>query len=130
VKAAVFHEPGDIRVEDVPDPKIEQPTDAIVRITRIAICGSDLWFYRGHRDYKPGWRTGHEPMGIVEDVGGEVWSLEAGDRVLPPSPSATGPASSADRGCTPPAYMGMSGPPSTTGPRGRPSAPLRPTARS
>ena len=84
MRAAVFHEPGDIRVEDVPDPSIEEPTDAVVRITRTAICGSDLWFYRGHRDYEPGWRTGHEPMGVVEDVGSEVRSVEAGDRVLAP----------------------------------------------
>jgi len=84
MKAAVFHEPGDIRVETVPDPTIEAPTDAIVRITRTAICGSDLWFYRGRRDYKPGWRTGHEPMGIVEDTGSEVRSVEAGDHVLAP----------------------------------------------
>jgi threonine dehydrogenase-like Zn-dependent dehydrogenase len=84
MKAAVFHEPGDIRVEDVPDPSIEAPTDAIVRITRTAICGSDLWFYRGHRDYEPGWRVGHEPMGVVEDVGSEVRSVEPGDRVLAP----------------------------------------------
>ncbi|MCS3938825.1 threonine dehydrogenase-like Zn-dependent dehydrogenase [Salinibacter ruber] len=84
MRAAVFHEPGDIRVEDVPDPSIEAPTDAILRITRTAICGSDLWFYRGHRDYEAGWRTGHEPMGVVEDVGSEVRSLEPGDRVLAP----------------------------------------------
>ena len=47
MRAAVFHQPGDIRIEDVPDPRIQDPTDAIVRITHTAICGSDLWFYRG-----------------------------------------------------------------------------------
>jgi threonine dehydrogenase-like Zn-dependent dehydrogenase len=82
--AAVFHGPGDIRIENVPDPELEEPTDAIVRITRTAICGSDLWFYRGQRDYEPGWRTGHEPMGIVEEAGSEVRSVEAGDHVLAP----------------------------------------------
>jgi threonine dehydrogenase-like Zn-dependent dehydrogenase len=84
MQAAVFHEPGDIRVEHVPDPKIEDPTDVLVRITRTAICGSDLWFYRGERDYEAGWRTGHEPMGVVEDVGTDVTTVEPGDRVLAP----------------------------------------------
>jgi threonine dehydrogenase-like Zn-dependent dehydrogenase len=84
MRAAVFHGTQDIRIEDVPDPRIEAPTDAIVRITRTAICGSDLWFYRGQQEYEPGSRTGHEPMGIVEEVGSEVRSVKAGDLVLAP----------------------------------------------
>lgn len=84
MKAAVFHGPGDIRIERVPDPRIQEPTDAIVRITHTAICGSDLWFYRGQAEYEPGWRTGHEPMGVVEAVGDEVRTVRPGDRVLAP----------------------------------------------
>lgn len=84
MKAAVYHAPGDIRVENVPDPQIKQPTDAIVKITHACICGSDLWFYRGIQDYQPGWRTGHEWMGIVEEVGSQVSNLKKGDRVLAP----------------------------------------------
>ncbi len=84
MRATVYYGPGDVRVENVPDPAIKQPTDAIVRITHACICGSDLWFYRGLEDWKPGWRTGHEWMGIVEDVGSEVRNLKRGDRVLAP----------------------------------------------
>jgi len=84
MKAAIFHAPRDIRIEEVPDPRIQDPTDAVVRITHTAICGSDLWFYRGQTDYQPGWRTGHEPMGVVEAVGREVRSVKPGDRVLAP----------------------------------------------
>ena len=84
MKAAVFHGPGDVRIERVPDPRIEDPTDAIVRITHTAICGSDLWFYRGQQEYQAGWRTGHEPMGVVEEIGSEVRHVRRGDLVLAP----------------------------------------------
>lgn len=84
MRAAVFHAPGDVRIEQVPDPRIEEPTDAIVRITHTAICGSDLWFYRGQAEYEPGWRVGHEPMGVVEAVGSEVRSVKPGDFVIAP----------------------------------------------
>lgn len=84
MKAATFHGTRDIRIDEVPDPKIENPTDAIVRITRTAVCGSDLWFYRGLQDYAEGGRTGHEPMGVVEEVGAEVRTVKPGDLVLAP----------------------------------------------
>ncbi len=85
MRATVFHGTGDVRVENVPDPVIKQPTDAIVRITHACICGSDLWFYRGVAEaWQSGWRTGHEWMGIVEDVGAEVKTIKRGDRVLAP----------------------------------------------
>jgi len=84
MQAAVFHGPGDIRIERVPDPRIQEPTDAIVRITHTAICGSDLWFYRGQSEYQAGWRTGHEPMGVVEEVGSAVRHVRRGDLVLAP----------------------------------------------
>ncbi|MBW4434822.1 MAG: alcohol dehydrogenase catalytic domain-containing protein [Pelatocladus maniniholoensis HA4357-MV3] len=63
MRATVYHGPGDMRVENVPDPQIQQSTDAIVRITHACICGSDLWFYRGLDNWQPGWRAGHEWMG-------------------------------------------------------------------
>ena len=84
MKATVYYAPGDVRVENVPDPTIQQPTDAIVKITHACICGSDLWFYRGLDNWQPGWRTGHEWMGIVEEVGSEVRNIKKGDRVLAP----------------------------------------------
>jgi hypothetical protein len=84
VRATVYHAPGDVRVENVPDPKLVDPTDAIVRVTHACICGSDLWFYRGEAKWEAGWRTGHEFMGIVEDVGREVTGLKKGDRVIAP----------------------------------------------
>jgi hypothetical protein len=84
VRASIFHGKGDIRVENVPDSKIQAPTDAVVRITHACICGSDLWFYRGMADWEPGWRTGHEWMGIVEEVGPEVRTVKPGDRVIAP----------------------------------------------
>ena len=84
MRAAVFHGERDVRVEEVPDPELESSTDAIVRVTHTAVCGSDLWFYRGYRDYEAGTRVGHEPMGVVEAVGEDVTSVRPGDRVLAP----------------------------------------------
>lgn len=84
MRASVFHGKGDIRVEDVPDSTIQRPTDAVVRITHACICGSDLWFYRGIAPWEPGWRTGHEWMGVVEAVGPEVRTVRPGDRVIAP----------------------------------------------
>jgi threonine dehydrogenase-like Zn-dependent dehydrogenase len=85
MKALTFHGKRDVRVEKVPDPKIEQPTDAIVRITSTAICGSDLHLYEVLGPFiEEGSILGHEPMGIVEEVGPEVEQIEAGDRVVIP----------------------------------------------
>ena len=88
MRAAVFRGPGDIRIETVDDPRIEDATDAVVRITHACICGSDLWHYRGLVDGPPeserGHRTGHEWMGIVEDVGNDVTSVRRGDAVIAP----------------------------------------------
>jgi alcohol dehydrogenase len=84
MRAAVFHGPGDIRVEDVEKPSLQAPTDALIRVTHTAICGSDLWFYSGDSDREAGSRVGHEPMGIVEAVGDDVRRVEPGDRVFAP----------------------------------------------
>src|SRR4051812_17619894 len=91
MKAVVFHAVGDIRLEDVPDPRIEAPTDAIVRLTASAICGTDLHFIRGTATgMKPGTILGHEGVGVVEEVGKSVRNLRAGDRVVIPSTIACG----------------------------------------
>jgi threonine dehydrogenase-like Zn-dependent dehydrogenase len=85
MKALTFHGKRDVRVDEVPDPTIEQPTDAIVRITSTAICGSDLHLYEVLGMFiEEGDVLGHEPMGIVEEVGSEVSHIEAGDRVVIP----------------------------------------------
>lgn len=90
MKATVYHGEGDVRVEEVEDPEIENPEDAVIRITHTCICGSDLWFYRGHQDEEEGSVVGHEPMGIVEEVGEDVTSLEEGDRVISPFSQSCG----------------------------------------
>jgi threonine dehydrogenase-like Zn-dependent dehydrogenase len=85
MKALVWHKPSDIRCEEVPDPKIEEPGDAIIRVTLCAICGSDLHLFNG---YMPGMMNGdivgHETMGEVVEVGPEVRNLKVGDRVVIP----------------------------------------------
>lgn len=91
MKAVVFHGPGDIRLEEVPEPRIEEPTDAIVRITATAICGTDLHMIRGTMPgMEPGTILGHEAVGIVEQVGPEVRNVRPGDRVVVPSTISCG----------------------------------------
>ena len=91
MKAVVWHGVGDIRLDDVSEPTIEQPTDAIVRLTASAICGTDLHMVRGTMTgMKPGTILGHEGVGIVEQVGPAVRNLKPGDRVIIPSTIACG----------------------------------------
>jgi threonine dehydrogenase-like Zn-dependent dehydrogenase len=86
MKAVVIHGIGDIRLEDVPDPKLEAPTDAIVRLTASAICGTDLHFVRGtFSGFVDGQILGHEGVGIVESVGTGVKNIRVGQRVVIPS---------------------------------------------
>lgn len=85
MKAVTWHGRHDIRVDNVEDPKIQDPKDAIIKITSTAICGSDLHLYNGVMSgMKAGDIIGHEPMGIVEEVGSEVKNLKKGDRVVVP----------------------------------------------
>ncbi|GIJ22552.1 zinc-dependent alcohol dehydrogenase [Micromonospora lutea] len=85
MRALTWQGKRDVRVEEVPDPRIEEPSDAIVRITSTAICGSDLHLYEVLGPYlKPGDILGHEAMGIVEEVGAGVTRLKPGDRVVVP----------------------------------------------
>ncbi|WP_275293853.1 zinc-dependent alcohol dehydrogenase [Amycolatopsis sp. La24] len=85
MKAVTWHGKRDVRVDHVPDPKIEEPTDAVVRVTSTGICGSDLHLYEVLGPFMTeGDILGHEPMGIVEEVGSGVSSLKPGDRVVVP----------------------------------------------
>lgn len=84
MKATILNAPRDIRVEDVPDPTIVRPTDALVRVTAACVCGSDLWPYRGINEVAGPTRIGHEFVGVVEEVGAEVRSVRAGDFVVAP----------------------------------------------
>jgi threonine dehydrogenase-like Zn-dependent dehydrogenase len=91
MKALTWHGTEDVRIDTVPDPKIQEPTDAIVRMTSTAICGSDLHLYRVLGMYiDEGDVLGHEPMGIVEEVGSGVKNLKPGDRVVVPFNIACG----------------------------------------
>ncbi len=85
MRAVTWHGKRDVQVDEVPDPRIEEPTDAIVRITSTAICGSDLHLYEVLGPYMSvGDILGHEPMGIVEEVGSGVQNIAVGDRVVVP----------------------------------------------
>ncbi|MBS1861589.1 MAG: alcohol dehydrogenase catalytic domain-containing protein [Actinobacteria bacterium] len=84
MRAAVMYGAGDVRVEDVPDPTLLEPTDAILRVRRACICGSDLWGYRAMPAAEDGREMGHEAIGVVEDVGPEVTKIKRGDLVVLP----------------------------------------------
>jgi threonine dehydrogenase-like Zn-dependent dehydrogenase len=94
MKAVVFHGIGDIRLDDMPEPKIQEPTDAIIRLTASAICGTDLHMIRGTMPgMKPGTILGHEGVGVVEEIGSNVRNLKVGDRVVIPSTIGCGSCS-------------------------------------
>ncbi|MFJ5830547.1 zinc-dependent alcohol dehydrogenase family protein [Streptomyces sp. NPDC093089] len=84
MRATTIHAPFDMRVEDVPDPVIQDSTDVVLRVLRACICGSDLWAYRGESPRQPGQRIGHEFLGIVEAAGSDVTGFAAGDLVVSP----------------------------------------------
>jgi threonine dehydrogenase-like Zn-dependent dehydrogenase len=84
MRATLIYGAGDVRVEDVPDPTLQEPTDALVRVLHACVCGSDLWPYRSMAASEQGSRMGHEFLGVVEDVGSEVSGLNAGDLVVAP----------------------------------------------
>ncbi|MFZ0252142.1 MAG: zinc-dependent alcohol dehydrogenase family protein [Acidimicrobiales bacterium] len=83
MRAAIFRGPKDVVVGERPDPAIEHPTDAIVRVVLACVCGSDLWYYRGESEHAVG-SIGHEFIGIVEDVGSDVSDITRGDLVIAP----------------------------------------------
>ncbi len=85
MKAVVWHGPADVRVDEVEDPKVVEPTDAVIKVTSTAICGSDLHLYEILAPFMTeGDILGHEPMGIVEEVGSAVTHIQPGDRVVIP----------------------------------------------
>ncbi|MEU0336257.1 zinc-dependent alcohol dehydrogenase [Streptomyces sp. NPDC006193] len=99
MKAVTWQGKRDVRVEDVPDPRIEEPTDAVIRVTSTGLCGSDLHLYEVLTPFMtPGDILGHEPMGIVEEVGPEVANLRPGDRVVVPFQIACGHCFMCDTG--------------------------------
>src|SRR3954464_14836924 len=84
MRATQMYGAGDVRVEDVPDSVIKQPTDALVRITASCICGSDLWPYGSRSAADAPARVGHEFIGVVEDTGADVTTVKKGDLVVSP----------------------------------------------
>jgi len=89
MKATIFQGPGKIQVQEVPDPVIQKPNDAIVKVIYCCICGSDLWYYRGLTPLDVG-RIGHEFMGVVEEVGDGVRNVKSGDLVVAPFVASDG----------------------------------------
>jgi threonine dehydrogenase-like Zn-dependent dehydrogenase len=84
VRATLIHAPRDIRVEDVPDPRVQRAGDALVRVVAACVCGSDLWPYRGVAETTEPHRIGHEFVGVVEEIGSEVRTMRPGDFVIAP----------------------------------------------
>lgn len=100
MRATLLHSAGDIRVETVPDPKIAEPTDAVVRVTHSCICGSDLWPYKSSAVIEGGYRIGHEFIGVVEETGSEVGGLKSGQWVIAPFMYSDGTCAHCARGFT------------------------------
>ena len=82
MRPTVMYGAGDIRIETIPDAGLREPTDALIRVTRACICGSDLWPYNLNKPDGPAQGMGHEAVGTVEAVGSEVCTLKVGDEVL------------------------------------------------
>src|SRR6267143_4085642 len=84
MRATVMYRAGDVRIENVPDPRLVEPSDAVVRVSRACICGSDLWPYKLMKPGEPPRQMGHEAIGVVEAVGADVRTLKVGDVVVMP----------------------------------------------
>jgi len=100
MKALIYNGPRDVRIQDVPDAKIEQPTDVLVKITSTNICGSDLHMYEGRTDVEKGKVLGHENLGEVLEVGKAVTRIQPGDRVCLPFNISCGFCKNCERGLT------------------------------
>ena len=99
MRAAIFHEPRRIEAGERPDPGLQEPTDAIVRVVLACVCGSDLWYYRGDSEFAPG-PIGHEFIGVVEDVGAEVSNIKKGELVIAPFAFSDGTCPNCRHGIT------------------------------
>src|ERR687887_478047 len=84
MRATLMYGAGDVRIDSVPDPTIEEPTDAIMRVVHACICGSDLWPYTSMAPSETGQSMGHEAIGFVEEIGADVRTLKRGDVVVMP----------------------------------------------
>ena len=84
MKATTIYAARDVRLENQPDPTIQKPTDALVKVVAACVCGSDLWYYRGDNPLAEPFRTGHEFVGLVQEIGSAVRSLHKGDFVIAP----------------------------------------------
>ena len=98
MRATVMHKAGDVRIENRPDPTIKYPTDAVIRVTRACICGSDLWPYNDMQPLEGGRPMGHEAIGLVEAVGSDVRRIKVGDIVIMPFAYADGSCMFCDEG--------------------------------
>jgi len=98
MRATVMFEAGDVRIENVPDPRIIEPTDAIISVSRACVCGSDLWPYQKMEHNDNGRVMGHEAIGVVEDVGAEVRTIKRGDLVIMPFAFSDGTCEFCDDG--------------------------------
>ena len=99
MRATVMFGAGDVRIENVPDARVIEPTDALVVVGRACICGSDLWPYKTMEHSDTGRRMGHEAIGVVEAVGADVRTMKAGDLVVMPFAYSDGTCSSATKDC-------------------------------
>jgi threonine dehydrogenase-like Zn-dependent dehydrogenase len=84
MRATVMRAAGDVRIDNVPDPAISEPTDAVIRVARACICGSDLWPYNSMAPSETGQSMGHEAIGVVEEIGADVRTIKRGDVVVMP----------------------------------------------
>lgn len=111
MKAGVFVKPGKVECQEVEKPTIQKRTDAIIKIVRACVCGSDLWWFRGISERPQGSLTGHEAIGIVEEVGADVTNVKPGDFVIAPFTHGCGECAACKAGfdgnCMDPASKGM-----------------------
>lgn len=98
MRGAVLHRAGDVRIEELPDPDIQEPTDAVIRVTRACICGSDLWPYKSLEPDEGARVMGHEAIGVVEEIGADVRTLRPGDLVVMPFAFSDGTCSFCEEG--------------------------------
>ena len=98
MRATLMYGAGDVRIENVPDPTLAEPTDAIIRVVRASICGSDLWPYSSMTPSKTGQSMGHEAIGVVEEIGADIRTLKIGDVVVMPFAFSDGTCIFCDEG--------------------------------